>query len=374
MSLHFKEIGPTPEEARELNHKEYRSPSQIEMLLKRVAKGSAFVLGVGSSVLSIDALQSRPVSAASCVFTQGFRLIHDKIPDIVGGCLVPEHYNPQNGDALQETANGLMVWRKADNFTAFTDGYRTWVNGPNGIQVRLNTERFPWEEPGYQKQLPPVWQGREWPALSADVARNNGLHTLYESGGALDLYDRSSTLIGPRTNFRQQAENAAVEYFRKYANIPQILINTSGYCHGVANAAANGEPEPVGDSYMSKDIKIDLLAALHSGDSQYKPGIEQLVRDLKEKGIRFVIETQDETGFWSRVAYEVEADGSVKATDFNRPPIIISLAKVKNMYVPVPEGEEGNYPAGTVVPVPNEWKFGLNRDLVNFLVYGTPLN
>jgi hypothetical protein len=38
-----------------------------------------------------------------------------------------------------------MVWRKADSWTAFTDGYRTWINGPFGLQQRLNTQRFPWE-------------------------------------------------------------------------------------------------------------------------------------------------------------------------------------------------------------------------------------
>ncbi len=37
------------------------------------------------------------------------------------------------------------MWRKADNWTAFTDGYRTWINGPNGLEQRLNSERFPWE-------------------------------------------------------------------------------------------------------------------------------------------------------------------------------------------------------------------------------------
>ena len=40
---------------------------------------------------------------------------------------------------------GLLVWRKADNFTAFTDGGTTWVNGPNGLQSRPNGERFSWE-------------------------------------------------------------------------------------------------------------------------------------------------------------------------------------------------------------------------------------
>ena len=35
--------------------------------------------------------------------------------------------------------------RAADNRAAFTDGYRTWIKGPSGLQVRLNTEQFDWE-------------------------------------------------------------------------------------------------------------------------------------------------------------------------------------------------------------------------------------
>ena len=31
------------------------------------------------------------------------------------------------------------------SFTAFTDGYHTWVNGPNGVQERLNSQRFAWQ-------------------------------------------------------------------------------------------------------------------------------------------------------------------------------------------------------------------------------------
>lgn len=92
-----------------------------------------------------------PVQADSpCDFRLGFKAIRDMIPDIVGGCVDNEHYNPQNGDALQNTtgptgAGGLLAWRKSDNWTAFTDGYWTWINGPYGLQQRLNTERFPWE-------------------------------------------------------------------------------------------------------------------------------------------------------------------------------------------------------------------------------------
>ncbi len=77
-------------------------------------------------------------------FKLGFETLARLIPDIVGAPVEEEHY-AANGDSLQRTTAGLMVWRKADNWTAFTNGYRTWVNGPLGLQQRLNTERFDWE-------------------------------------------------------------------------------------------------------------------------------------------------------------------------------------------------------------------------------------
>jgi hypothetical protein len=86
-----------------------------------------------------------PARADSCQFVLGFATLHGLIPQTVGACLENEHHNPDNGDGLQATVGGLLVWRKADNWTAFTDGYRTWVNGPNGLQQRLNSQRFSWE-------------------------------------------------------------------------------------------------------------------------------------------------------------------------------------------------------------------------------------
>jgi hypothetical protein len=83
--------------------------------------------------------------AQDCDFTLGFATLAGLIPQTVGTCLENAVYNPVNGDGLQATTTGLLVWRKADNFTAFTDGYRSWVNGPLGLQERLNTERFSWE-------------------------------------------------------------------------------------------------------------------------------------------------------------------------------------------------------------------------------------
>ncbi len=86
-----------------------------------------------------------PAPAAPPSFKLGFATLAAMIPDIVGQPLENEHYGP-NGDSLQQTTKGLLVWRKADNWTAFTDGTTTWINGPQGLQSRLNTERFPWEK------------------------------------------------------------------------------------------------------------------------------------------------------------------------------------------------------------------------------------
>ena len=99
----------------------------------------------------LSALPAPPASADThCRFVLGFASLKALIdtaegPDKVGECLENQHSNPVNGDALQQTTGGLMVWRKLDNWTAFTDGYRTWINGPNGLQSRLNTEQFDWE-------------------------------------------------------------------------------------------------------------------------------------------------------------------------------------------------------------------------------------
>ena len=77
-------------------------------------------------------------------FKLGFKVLADQIPQVVGQPLQNEHYTA-DGDALQQTTGGLLVWRKADNSTAFTNGAVTWVNGPQGLQERGNKERFDWE-------------------------------------------------------------------------------------------------------------------------------------------------------------------------------------------------------------------------------------
>src|SRR5919201_3953648 len=132
-----------------------RRPERWEALVGRhgccAATGGRSMVRARSFVLVaawVLALLPGPAPAAPAyTISLGYAALHDLIPAVVGDCLEDEHHNPANGDALQRTTGGLLVWRKADIFTAFTDGHRTWVNGPLGLQQRLNSERFAWEAP-----------------------------------------------------------------------------------------------------------------------------------------------------------------------------------------------------------------------------------
>ncbi|MGH2461222.1 MAG: hypothetical protein ACRDIY_20380 [Chloroflexota bacterium] len=95
--------------------------------------------------LAVVSATTPTAQAANCQLVLGFGTLHALIPSVSGDCLTDEQY-ASNGDGLQATTHGLMVWRKADNHTAFTDGFHTWVNGPFGLQERLNTARFDWEK------------------------------------------------------------------------------------------------------------------------------------------------------------------------------------------------------------------------------------
>jgi hypothetical protein len=142
-----------------------------------------------------------PARAADCQFVLGFNTLHNLIPATVGQCRENVHYDAQ-GNGVQATdgptgQGGLLVWRKADNFTAFTDGYRTWVNGPFGLQLRLNSQRFAWEPnpeglPVVGQTTPPVGVA----APSETTSRNwSGYIAL---GGTFTAVSGTWTVAAPR--------------------------------------------------------------------------------------------------------------------------------------------------------------------------------
>jgi len=83
--------------------------------------------------------------AAPCQLTGGFKTLGELVPE-VGQCLEDAHVEPATGNTLQRTTGGLLVWRPVGNWTGFTDGAHTWVNGWFGLQQRSANERFDWED------------------------------------------------------------------------------------------------------------------------------------------------------------------------------------------------------------------------------------
>jgi hypothetical protein len=117
---------------------------------------------LGALLVVVVLLPGPAEAQAGCQFKLGFRALHDLIPERVGDCTDDESHNPANGDGLQHTTawhgkGGLLVWRKADNWTAFTDGATTWINGPLGVQSRPNSgPLFSWEAPAGGPASPPA--------------------------------------------------------------------------------------------------------------------------------------------------------------------------------------------------------------------------
>ncbi len=118
--------------------------------------------------------------ATPCQFILGFATLEAMIPTQVGQCLNDQTF-AGNGDATQNTTGGVLVWRKADNWTAFTDGYHTWINGPYGLAERLNTQRYSWE--ANPNNLPTVDTQAAVPTETGVVATPANLiaHTFYAS-------------------------------------------------------------------------------------------------------------------------------------------------------------------------------------------------
>ena len=113
-----------------------------------MARYFARIVALSFLILPIGTMLTAGVpaaDAATCHFVLGFKTLHGMAPATIGACLGNEQHNPTNGDAFQPTKKGTLVWRKSDNQIAFTDGYFTILDGPQGLERRLNMQRFPWE-------------------------------------------------------------------------------------------------------------------------------------------------------------------------------------------------------------------------------------
>ncbi len=91
--------------------------------------------------ISLLAASTASAAASGCEFVAGFAAIHAAIPNESGDCL-DNQATMLNGDAQQHTANGLLVWRKVDNWTAFTNGSLTWI-APTASSKDRTRSTFP---------------------------------------------------------------------------------------------------------------------------------------------------------------------------------------------------------------------------------------
>jgi hypothetical protein len=97
--------------------------------------------------------QPQPPAAGPCQFILGFQFLHSQLNGLDGNCVDNEHDDPNGtGDRTQATFNpgtrvqGYMVWQKATNTMRWTDGFRTFTYSSCGLQPRLNTQSWVWEQ------------------------------------------------------------------------------------------------------------------------------------------------------------------------------------------------------------------------------------
>jgi hypothetical protein len=154
----------------------------------------AFVLALALVV------QYHATTAQTCTFVLGFAALHDRIPDLVGICTRNVEYDAVTGDGVQTTSTGLLVWRKTDNLTAFTNGSETWLDGPLGVQMRLNSQRFSWEpNPDHLAVVPTPQAGDRCVTAGTTVTligTDSGAGNAYATFGLTNLLSVPCTFYG----------------------------------------------------------------------------------------------------------------------------------------------------------------------------------
>jgi phosphohistidine phosphatase SixA len=160
-------------------------------------------------------------SSAACQIVLGMATMRDLVgPATVGECVEDERQNPGNGNAEQRTTNGMLVYRWLDGRLLFSNGDRTWVNGPNGLVDRPNDQRFGWEG---DRQM-------------AEALRGGG-HIVYFQHGPTDPAQRDAdpnnlANCATQRNLTEAGRAQAQEIGEAFRtlNIPVGPVLSSEYC------------------------------------------------------------------------------------------------------------------------------------------------
>src|SRR4051812_48674143 len=86
-----------------------------------IVRGVCAAAGLAVVILAGAPAAGHAQAGPECTFVLGFATLRNQVgPATVGDCQENQRFVP-NGNAEQLTSGGLLVWRKADNWTAFTD-------------------------------------------------------------------------------------------------------------------------------------------------------------------------------------------------------------------------------------------------------------
>ena len=109
----------------------------------------------------------------SCNYITGFQMLVDAVPQAAGMCTEQGHYWEPGADPrdfVQHTTTGLFVRRAFNDEPGFTNGYLSWVVGPQGqVLSRLNTDQFDWEKIPRQEPVGAVVSQAVAPCIARDM-------------------------------------------------------------------------------------------------------------------------------------------------------------------------------------------------------------
>ena len=251
-----------------------------------VAAIAAFV------VMAIATLGARRASAdvMGCQYVLGFEALQGMIPDAVGNCVDNEQHDPSDGITRQTTAGGVLLWDKTTNWTGFTDGYRTWVNGPTGLQERLSIERFDWEPASIAlgataeadaqtlDYVSAAIAAHERDGLAATVAHYNSEASI-DGGRSLMMVDRASLTLLAAPIFRNLV-GATLPTGHSLLRVVRGVTEDGLWLNHLQTNPVNGQREPRRSYFVLHDGIV-----FSSGHFSVRADLANVIREYVSNAI-----------------------------------------------------------------------------------------
>lgn len=203
------------------------------------------------------------------------------------------------------------------------------------------------------------WSTRQWFPFDARLAVREGIMTLFQIGGPLDVHDQWHQYeFGYRSHAKEWEEELVHRVLRENPETSSWV----GRCNAVANANLL-EPEPQAGRF-SRSIKEGLLAALHAADT-YDPPMTNpgIIAEIIKRGSWMVVDLPEQDGRWFRVGYVLDRD-RVLVTNFGHPDKWMPLSAIVSAHIPKPI--EAYYSSGRELYTMENPE--LNRDLAYWMV------